>query len=133
MVDDQRAGFQKLNFLDLGLVAARKGAQRQVLVHGQKREHLAPLGHMHDATLHHLMRLGSLYLRAVKSNRALFGVHDTRDGLQQGGLTGTVRAKFLRIATFYQACVTDLIVRDAFLLSKRYVRRVATDFRKVPM
>ena len=69
------------------------GAQRDVLAHGQAREHPPPLRHMTDAKANDGFRLQPQQRLALIPDRAGEIGHEAGDGAQGGAFAGAVRAE----------------------------------------
>ena len=76
-----------------GPVAARRGAERQVLVDGKRREHAAAFRHQRHAGADDQFRPQPAHCPAVERDRARVGRDQADDGAERRGLAGAVGAE----------------------------------------
>src|SRR5207248_2090729 len=89
-------GFEDLLQLWLvsrAILALRPVAVTEVLLDGELREEVAPLGEMGDAVAHHLRRAELVDSLAVESDLTRVGMDQAADGAQRGRLAGAVGAE----------------------------------------
>src|SRR3989344_5358480 len=91
LLEDGKVGIDRLHVARHAVtIAARVGAHEQVVAHREQREHLAPLGHVHQALLHDVRWIPGGDVLAFELHRTLARVDDAADGFEDGGLARAI-------------------------------------------